>query len=95
MANDPQIASQLDLTAAQTDQLRRASLDFDADVGKLQILAQTNLHLATAQFSDLMRERLRRIQGILSNEESAIYQQLIGEPFNFPANFQLSSTATR
>jgi hypothetical protein len=92
---DPRTRSQLNLTDAQVQQLQKASQDFDQQLLEISRLAQTNSQQAAKRYNDLSQQRMQNINTILNQQQRQAFQNMIGDPFNFPPNFGATTAPQR
>lgn len=81
---DPQLQKQLNLTDQQLQQLRKFDEAFDRDFQGLSREAAA-AEEAQRRFDALIRQRNEQINSIMNPQQRTTFQQMIGQPFNFPA----------
>jgi hypothetical protein len=80
---DPRLQRQLSLTDQQLQQLRKFGDAFDRDMQGL--FRDPSSEDARRRFDALAKLRAEQINSILNAQQQQAFQQMLGQPFNFPA----------
>jgi hypothetical protein len=81
--NDPTVQQRLNLTDRQLEQLSRLQQDWNQ---QMQVLSDNfgRDRNGLERFSQLRQEAGERIGNVLTEQQRGIWQQLIGQPYDFP-----------
>jgi hypothetical protein len=92
--SDPRIQRQLNLTSDQRQQLRRLAGEFRRDLMDLRRDARANPNVVQQQFQDLRTQYAIQTNQILNPAQQQMWQELVGQQFQFPATVFLPRTTT-
>lgn len=81
--NDPNLQNKLNLTPEQTQQLNRANDRWNQQLFNWQRDYPTHRDLVSKQFAASRAAQQQQINQILTPEQRQIYEQSVGEPFDF------------
>jgi len=82
---DPAIAQRLNLTSAQNARLREYEQTYDQQLANIYKFRSVDPNVLSARLSELRNDLNRRVDGVLSAEQQLLWKQLVGEPYQFPA----------
>jgi Spy/CpxP family protein refolding chaperone len=93
--NNPDVQRQLNLTDQQQQQLR--ALNDQTTQQQQQILqgARTNRNQTLQRLNDLNRQTQEQTNAILNEQQRRTFQQMTGQPFNFPPNLPAAPNPPR
>ena len=92
---EPNVQKRLNLSTEQQEQLRRADADYQRELTELEKISGTNRIGANTRYGDLARRRADKLNSILSEQQRQIYSAMIGEPYNFPPSWELTTNPSK
>src|SRR5690606_22565948 len=90
---DPQVTQQLQLTNGQQQRLQSLAADWNAEMQRLSQVDPENSRQVQQQLDRLRRAGARELRTILSQDQYQQWQQMVGDPFDFPADTYFTNFA--
>ena len=94
---NPAVQTKLNLTAEQRVTLNQYQQDWHNQMNALGQGYQPDNVAATSKYNELRKQSADRMNAVLTPDQRAAWQQMTGQPYNFPASmyFQNNTGATK
>jgi hypothetical protein len=91
---DPSIQAKLSLTDAQRQRLGQYQQDWRNSMGELQKNYQTDPQGSAQRLQDLRQREAERTNAVLSEQQRQMWQQMVGNPYNFQPSVYFPSAVS-
>src|SRR5690606_8746481 len=83
---NPQLQQQLNLTPAQTERIQQLTNQWSTQMQQLSQTLQDNPEQLRERLRSLQASMSRQLRPVLSQQQYRQWQQMTGDPYEFPAN---------